>query len=169
MVAEASLCAKCATIDLQEAFKDGYAVNNDGGRFATELEGIILDLRNAACPLCQLFASVCPSDRIPSESTRCRRFHLRSFSGNRLFARLTRKEMSGVADTVLLGVVRVGIETVAGWIGDKIPPSQLGVMESLKETGCLGMLSSSSFGVRRISPMIWDVEFGKECSGYCRM
>ena len=142
----ADLCARCKTIDLVGLFDEkSESIRTDLGKFVIDLESSVEQLKAANCSLCQLFASVAPSDLDEDGSPRISNYHLRAFSGYRTFGNFTAREFP-FPDTTLLAVVR--FEITAPNPGNDGAYGK--IANSWRETGLLSSVSTDAFQVRGI-------------------
>jgi hypothetical protein len=162
------LCQLCKRVNLDRVFnmKVNKRIRLDRGKVVMDLNATKKELEDSDCALCNLFACAAPSvqyEEDPGSRLKCQ---VRAFSAGKVFIGPDSYEFLK-NDTILLGVVQVGVDAKSGKIsayGD--------IMDRAKDAGFLlsslqSKMIESSFGIRRISPEHFDIGFAKTCLRNC--
>jgi hypothetical protein len=159
------LCDRCASIDIEKL--TSQSDKRVSGEFVTELD-LTESLARSICPLCRLFASISPCQRLNRRDP----VYLRSFSARTEFAgnRYTYLTDEGC---VLLGVVTFSDDEVNEENG-YIPSDIFSRVASVRDSGLLSISKIKSiphprgFSVRQIEAAYFDLDLARDWRNYCR-
>ncbi|RDL40215.1 uncharacterized protein BP5553_00194 [Venustampulla echinocandica] len=164
-------CRRCRDIGLPKIFAGNISFEH--AEFVCDLDASVDQLEASDCSLCQLLASMAPSDLDDDGSARVKNCHLRAFSMGRIFPTLSPTSplnLPGSGDTTLLAVLR---SDFADYSWSQYNPSFHKTVRSLEETGLLfpyqGKLRPPHFDVREISAGEFDIMFARKHLDYCRI
>jgi len=161
------ICLRCKSINLERIFRN--SVSSSYGSYIVTL-GRASYLLESNCLLCQLFASITPSDFDRNSSPRDDFCHLYAFSSSRMYAGLNGLALKSFQDSIMLGVTRIP------------PPRRMDtwtwhqMSQSLKETGYICRVDAlaseewdpdaSTFQVRLVPPKV-DLRLARKWLNYC--
>jgi hypothetical protein len=163
-----ALCQKCRSLKFSKISK--MTITNHRGAVLTDFLGTVQELKESACPLCNLFCSMVPHDSDATTSeTRSQTCHLRAFSANLIIAKLDNLTMQSLRDGILLAVLRVD----AGAVSVNFKGAYAEFKRSVQETGYLSLWPTNQpvphFGARIIDPERYDFDFILNCLQYCQI
>jgi hypothetical protein len=121
------ICRICRKIDLIAAFQE--EVEEYNGNLIADLGKSRKKLQQSGCAMCRFFGSVFETVKRDDGSFQFERCQLRAFSAKQKFMDFNSREMKGVTDPTLLGVLCGSPD----WGSD----SREHVLDTLKDTGYL--------------------------------
>jgi hypothetical protein len=162
-----TLCRRCRSLKFNTF--SNMTITNFRGEALHENLGTVEELRDSACPLCNLFHSMAPSDPYANSQARShQQCHLRAFSANYAFARLDNRIIRSLQDGILLAVLRADPREIS--LNTSGTYTEL--TQSVQETGYLSLWPMSRpaphFGARTIDPARCDFDFMINCLQYCQ-